>query len=86
MTVNHDVVGSSPTGGVVKKKRFRPLFCYVIYNLSRVIRLPQSGQDGASQFSLAMISLWVSILTTSIIWILGSLMSSSFVIKCNCSI
>ena len=86
MTVNHDVVGSSPTGGVVKEKRFRPLFCYVIYNLSRVIRLPQSGQDGASQFSLAMISLWVSILTTSIIWILGSLMSSSFVIKCNCSI
>ena len=85
MTVNHDVVGSSPTGGVVKKKRFRPLF-YVINNLSRVIRLPQSEQDGASQFSLAMISLWVSILTTSIIWILGSLMSSSFVIKCNCSI
>ena len=23
MTVNHDVVGSSPTGGVVKKKRFK---------------------------------------------------------------
>ena len=36
MTVNHDVVGSSPTGGVVKKKRFRPLF-YVINNLFSVI-------------------------------------------------
>ena len=36
MTVNHDVVGSSPTGGVVKKKRFRPLF-YVINNLFCVI-------------------------------------------------
>ena len=37
MTVNHDVVGSSPTGGVVKKKRFKPLFCYVINNLFSVI-------------------------------------------------
>ena len=36
MTVNHDVVGSSPTGGVVSKKRFRPLF-YVINNLFSVI-------------------------------------------------
>ena len=26
MTVNHDVVGSSPTGGVVISRRFRPLF------------------------------------------------------------
>ena len=33
-----------------------------------------------------MISLWVSLLMTSIICILGSLMSSNFVIKCNCSI
>ena len=70
-------IGDLPTTNIIEP---------VIYNLSRVIRLPQSGQDGASQFSLAMISLWVSILTISIIWILGSLMSSSFVIKCNCSI
>ena len=33
-----------------------------------------------------MISLWVSLLMISIIWIFGSLISSSFVIKCNCSI
>ena len=33
-----------------------------------------------------MISLWESLLMISIIWILGSLMSSNFVIKCNCSI
>ena len=37
MTVNHDVVGSSPTGGVVNQKRFRPLFFYVINNLFSVI-------------------------------------------------
>ena len=28
MTVNHDVVGSSPTGGVLK--RFLPLFLYFL--------------------------------------------------------
>ena len=28
MTVNHDVVGSSPTGGV--SKRFSPLFLYFL--------------------------------------------------------
>ena len=33
-----------------------------------------------------MISLWVSILIISTILILGSLMSSRFVIKCNCFI
>ncbi|OOR79240.1 hypothetical protein B0179_09910 [Streptococcus mitis] len=33
-----------------------------------------------------MISLCVSLLMMSRIWILGSLISSSFVIKCNCSI
>ena len=33
-----------------------------------------------------MISLWVSLLMISIIWIFGSLISSSFVIKCSCSI
>ena len=33
-----------------------------------------------------MISLSVSLLMMSRIWILGSLISSSFVIKCNCSI
>ena len=36
MTVNHDVVGSSPTGGVVNQKRFG-LFFYVINNLFSVI-------------------------------------------------
>ena len=36
MTVNHDVVGSSPTGGVVSKKRFS-LFFYIINNLFCVI-------------------------------------------------
>ena len=33
-----------------------------------------------------MISLWVSLLMISIIWIFGSLISRSFVIKYNCSI
>ena len=36
MTVNHDVVGSSPTGGVVKKKEVQAFF-FVINNLFSVI-------------------------------------------------
>ena len=36
MTVNHDVVGSSPTGGVVKKKEVQASF-FVINNLFSVI-------------------------------------------------
>ena len=41
MTVNHDVVGSSPTGGVVEKKRFRPLFFWCeIFLLSKVSEPP----------------------------------------------
>ena len=38
MTVNHDVVGSSPTGGVIQLRGLDLFFCYVINNLSRVIR------------------------------------------------
>ena len=40
MTVNHDVVGSSPTGGVRKKNTIGVFFCfsYVIISPSRSVR------------------------------------------------
>ena len=37
MTVNHDVVGSSPTGGVCRRSKER-LFFYVTFSPSRSVR------------------------------------------------
>lgn len=40
MTVNHDVVGSSPTGGVLKKRSLNVFFIYV----TKLVRLAPSGE------------------------------------------
>ena len=40
MTVNHDVVGSSPTGGVLKKRSMNVFFIYV----TKLVRLAPSGE------------------------------------------